>query len=424
MRSATTRVVAAASTSALAFGLWAAAFGGVAQAQTDGSDRGSTARAVDFALKASGYGTRVTGGQVPTGSDQTAFTAIGCATRTGVEHENHEANATLPGAGTVSGVKTTLWTTSAGGAVHSYSKNTTANVVLAQSGLGTIEITAISSLSHAWHDAQGFHSETSTSIGKLRFVPPVGPAQELDIPTPGQPIDIPGLVRIAVGGGSRTANDHAGVAIANALRIKVIPSGTSVTVAHTSARVYSGVKHGMFHGYSAATKVSAANDNITSGRNPLSLMPCQGTDGKVLSKELADLNAGGQLIVEGLRSAQKGTQLPGRSVAMERGSVAGINLGDGALVIDAVAGQANVTRTADGKVTSDTRGTTIGSITANGEPQEFPDTGILEIPGVAKIEPKIVETSRFGISVVALRITLLDGTGAVIDLGVAKATIR
>ena len=205
MRSATTRVVAAASTSALAFGLWAAALGGAAPAhRPDAGDRGSAQRAaVDFALKAARLRhprhRRPGAGRL---GRRPRSPAIGCATRTGVEHENHEADATSRRRHRVRR-KTALWTSSAGGAVHSYSQNTTANVVLAQSGLGTLEITAISSLSHAWHDAQGFHSETSTSIGKLRFVPPVGAPQELDIPTPGQPIEIPGLARIALGGGPR-----------------------------------------------------------------------------------------------------------------------------------------------------------------------------------------------------------------------------
>ncbi|HEU5038769.1 MAG TPA: choice-of-anchor P family protein [Nocardioides sp.] len=391
------------------------------QAPTTHEKKGN--RDAGFALKATGYGTRLTGGQVPAGSDQTAFTAIGCATKVGLVHENHEAEATLPGAGTVSGVKTKIWTARKDGAVHTWSRNTTADVLLAQSGLGKIEISAIRSVSHAWHDADGFHAERSSSIGKIKFVPPAGPAQEIDIPTPGQPVDIPGLARIAVGGGSKTQNGRAGVAVTNALRIHLIPTDTNVTVAHTSARVLDGARHGAFHGSSAATQISAVDSNITSGRNPLSLMPCQGTDGKVQSKKIAHVDLGGQLVVEGLASAQRGKQLPGKSVAMERGSIAGLNLGGGQLVVDAVVGQANVTRKGN-KVTSSTRGTTLGTITANGEPQSFPDTDVIEIPGLAKIERNIVTKSKFGISVVALRITLLDGTGAVIDLGVAEAKIR
>ena len=66
MTSATTRVLALATTSTLAIGLWAGAFAGAAQARTEIGDRGgSGSQSVDFALKAAGYGTRVTGAAPP-----------------------------------------------------------------------------------------------------------------------------------------------------------------------------------------------------------------------------------------------------------------------------------------------------------------------------------------------------------------------
>lgn len=396
--------------------------GAVAQSAT--TQQAAKSVSVDYALRAAGFGTRLYGGQVPAGSHQTAFTAMGCGTKAGIEHENHEAEADLQGNGTVSGVKTKLWTTKVGDTVNTYSRNTTADLVLAQSGLGSIHITAIKSLSHAWHDNQGFHAETKTSVGTIEFVPPAGDPQEFDVPTPDQPIDIPGFATIEVGSSVERHNDHAGIAAADALRITLIPSATKLRVAHSSAQVLDGVKHGTFHGYSAGTKVSAADGSITSGRTPLSLMPCQGTDGNLRTKAIADANLGDQIIVQDLRSQQKATQFPGKSVALERGTIAELNLGDGQLIVSGVVGQANVERTAKGKLTANAKGTTIGAITANGEPQSFPDTGVLEIPGVAKLEPRIVDHTRSGISVVALRITLLDGTGAVIDLGVAKALIR
>jgi hypothetical protein len=46
---------------------------------------------VDFALKASGFETKVDGRQLPAGSAPTAFMAVGCATRAGIDKENHEA---------------------------------------------------------------------------------------------------------------------------------------------------------------------------------------------------------------------------------------------------------------------------------------------------------------------------------------------
>ena len=379
----------------------------------------------DIALKGYGYGTRVVGGQVPAGSGMTAFIAIGCAVKTGIDRDNVVADADLQGNGTVSGVKTELWTRNVDGARHSYSRNTTASIVLADSPLGSLSIRGITSTSHAWHDAKGFHAETESSVGKIVFTPPVGDPQVLDIPTPGQPVPVPGLGTIYFGGSAKKVTDTGAIARASALRLDLTPSsGTQVTVARTTAQALSGVKHGRFGGYSAGTEVTALDGTVRSGRNPLSLMPCQGTDGEVEGKDDATADLGGQLIVNGVSSRQRGKRFPGRSVAWERGSVAQLNLGGGQLVVDAVVGKATATRTATGKLITSTDGSTVGSITANGEPQTFPDTGVLEIPGVARLEPMVVTEVAGGISVVALRITLLDGTGAVIDLGVAKATIR
>lgn len=422
MRRVTSAAVALAATTALSI---AGLAGAQATTSSGGTERSSSSRDAGYALKAAGYGTRASGGQVPAGSKDTAFMAIGCGTKVGMERENHEAEATLPGgAGTASGVRTDLWTARKDGGVHSYARNRTAKVVLAQSGLGKIQISAVTSLSHAWHDAKGFHAETKVTVGEIQFVPPAGDPQQLEIPTPGQPVEIPGLAKITVGQSKKDVGASGATAEANALRVTFIPSATRITIGHSAAQALDGIKHGTFHGFSTGTRSTAADDSVTSGRTPLSLMPCQGTDGKLRTKAIADVNLGDQILVQGLRSQQRATQFPGKSVAMERGTVASIDIGGGQLVADGIVGQANVTRTGDGDVTSDTKGTTLGTITANGEPQSFPDSDVIEIPGVAKLERNIVEKTRYGISVVSLRITLLDGTGAVIDLGVAEAKIR
>ena len=421
MRRVTSAAVALATTSVLSIAGLAAA---QASTSAGGAER-SSSRDAGYALKAAGYGTRASGGQVPAGSKDTAFMAIGCGTKVGMERENHEAEATLPGgAGTASGIRTDLWTARQDGGVHSYSRNRIANIVLAQSGFGELRISAVTSLSHAWHDTQGFHAETTVNVGELEFVPPTGDPQQLELPTPGQPVEIPGLARITVGQSKKSVTDSGATAEANALRVTFLPSATRLTVGHSAAQALDGIKHGTFHGYSSATRSRAADDSVTSGRTPLSLMPCQGTDGDLRTKAIADVNLGDQIIVQGLRSQQKATQFPAKSVAMERGTVASIDIGGGQLVADGIIGQANVTRTADGKVTSNIDGTSLGTITANGEPQSFPDSDVIEIPGVAKLERNIVEKTQYGISVVSLRITLFDGTGAVIDLGVAQARIR
>jgi hypothetical protein len=425
MRRATTAAVALATGSALSITLLAGALG-AAQATTGATDRSSTSskpRYVDFALKGAGFGSRASGGDVPTGSGQTAYMAIGCTTRAGLDRENHEAEVTIPGLGRASAVRTDVWTRLKDGAVSTYTQNTVGKVVVAQSGFGSVAIRAISSLAHAWHDDKGFHSEATTSVGSIVYTPAVGDPQELDLPAPGQPIEIPGLATLSVGTTKKHVNDDGAFAQASALVVSKTASGSHSSVSQAKARVLNGVKHGTFHGFSAATEAEAADGNVTSGRTPLSLMPCQGTDGETRTKTASDSDLGGNLVVTGLKTAMLGKQLPRKSVAFQQGSVAHFDLGGGQLHIDGIIGRANVTR-GGGELVADTKGSTVGTVTANGEEQEFPDTGVLEIPGVAKLERFVTKKSRNGISIIALRVTLLDGTGAVLNLGQAKMQIR
>ena len=78
-------------------------------------------RSTSFAFTTSGYGTRVKGGQIPTGSSTTGFQVIGCTNQAGKSRTNDVAEATVPGLGTASGVKTHVWTTSRDGVVASHS---------------------------------------------------------------------------------------------------------------------------------------------------------------------------------------------------------------------------------------------------------------------------------------------------------------
>ncbi|WP_151084146.1 choice-of-anchor P family protein [Nocardioides cynanchi] len=381
-------------------------------------------RATTYAFQGSGYGTRIIGGQLPASSGTTAYQHIGCTDLAGLNRTNDVADATVPGLGTASGVKTRVWTTARHGVVASHARHTIAQLTLASSGLGTLSVNAIRSTAKAFHDGSGFHSSTDTAIGSITFTPPVGPPQNVPAPTPNQPVTVPGLATISLGTSATSHGDHAASAKALALRIDVVPTGTSVKVALSHAQLNDGLTGGIFRGHSNATRVvSALTDLVHSGPNPLSLMGCLGTGGVVRTKSLASLNVGGQLVVSGLASAQKGSQGNGSAHGFERAKIARINLGGGQLIVNAIVGKANVTRTSHGWVRT-AKGTQLGSITAGGQTQTFPPSGVLEIPGVAKLERKVVTKTRTGISVVALRITLLDGSGAVINLGEAALRIN
>ncbi|WP_309649565.1 choice-of-anchor P family protein [Nocardioides sp.] len=376
-----------------------------------------------FALNATGFGTLVSGGQVPASSDNTAYTAIGCTVRAGVTRSNYEAQVEVPGLGTISGVRTRTWTEKKGPVVSSYATHSIAEVLIAESALGSLSIEGVRSMSRAFHTGTSFKTETDTSVARIILTPAGGAPQELEIPTPGQPLEIPGLARITVGN-EVSAKILDGVrATADAINIRVFPSDTLAKVAHTATKIQKGAPFGTFRGYSAGTRARGLGETVKSGRTPLSLMPCKGTNGKELTKAVARVDLGGQIIVRGVDTNQKARQAKGIGTGYELANIAKVNLGDGALVINAIVAKANVTRKGDSLVRNAT-GTTVGSIVVNGEATSFPDSGVIEIPGLVKIQQKIVRRIKNGISVIALRLTLLDGSGAVVDLGMAEFQVR
>jgi hypothetical protein len=384
---------------------------------------GAAGKATSFAFKGSGFGTRIVGGQAPGASDTTAYQAIGCTTMAGKQRVNDDAEATVPGLGTLTDSKTRVWTTSRHGVVASHATHSIAKIVLASTGVGSLSIDGIRSTSTVRHDSTGFHPVTSTQIGSLVLTPPIGPPQSFPAPTPDQPVTIPGLATLYAGKSHTSHSATSAEARAVTLRIDVVASGSSIRIAHSRAELDSGVTDGVFGGHSAAVHVvSAAGDIVKGGPQPLNLMPCQGTYGKVLEKRLATLDLGGQLLTSDASTRGRAVQGAHRAHGYERAQVGKFDLA-GQLLIKNIVAKASVTRTAHGVVKS-AKGTQLGSVTANGQTQKFPKTGVLEIPGVAKLERAVVTRSHSGISVIGLRITLLDGSGAVIDLAEAKLRIR
>ena len=398
----------------LCLGLALATAPGFADTTPAGSSRPTT-----YAFHATGFGTRLVGGKVPASSRTTAHQTIGCTNQAGRTRSNDVASADIPGLGTVSGVRTHDWTTARHGVVASHATHTIGRISVSSSGLGSLAIDAVKAKVIAFHDATGFHASATTTVGGITFTPPTGPQQTFPAPTPDHPVTIPGLATVYAGKNVRHHSGSAATARATALRIDVVPTGTSLRVAHAAADLASGLTGGIFRGHSAATRVVTAGGGVArSGPNPLSLMPCQGTRGLTRTKALAALDLGDQVVVKGAASSQRGTQRDGAAGGFEKGQVARLSLGGGQLVVTGIVGTVHVRRTPHG-VERSARGTELGTVTASGQRQTFPPSGVLDIPGVAKLERKVVTRSGNGIRVIALRVTLLDGSGAVIDLGEA-----
>ncbi|KQW47933.1 hypothetical protein ASC77_16125 [Nocardioides sp. Root1257] len=396
----------------------------VADAAPAAQERSKNPAATPFALKSWGYGTRVQGGQAPAQSGVPAYEVIGCTNLAGIDKNNQVADVALPGLGTLSGIKTRVWTTRSNGVVSSWAENTIGKVVLSDSPLGTLTLSAVSTTAHAFHDGTGFKTEANTDLAKLQFQPPVGPAMDLPLPTPSQPVEIPQFGKVFFAHKKANASANGAQVFANGILVRLYQSGSVVRVAHAVAQIGRGATIGVFSGDAYAIGGNAAGDIVRLGRNPLTKMPCQGTNGVERKRELAGLDLGGQVVIGAASSSSVGDQDKRRAWGRERSRVASINLG-GALQVTGIVGQVNVARYGPNrtKLKANTRGTTLGRLVVNGQSQTLPAQG-LEIPGVAKLEPSITTRIPGGIKVTALRITVLDGSGAVIELGNARLVVK
>jgi hypothetical protein len=427
MRSAPRRSVRAAALGALLTGALVATSATLvpATSASGGFDRSVYAKKSDrtpFAYRAVTYGSRVRGGDLPVSSGTTSYQGIGCTNVAGANKSNSIASVDLPSLGEVQGVKARAWTERANGVHSSYSTHEIARIVLHEDSFGQLAIKGLSSTARAYHDAQGFHGTTETSVASLVYTPTNGSPQVLAVPKPNQPIVIPGVLEIHLGAEkTRTSSNHA-KAIADALLVKLLPTNTRVKIAHSAAQIARGVKRGLFAGLAAATEVRALNNLVRSGPQPLTRMPCQGTQGKVKGKDVAAVDLSPLIEVGAASTRQMGQQRPNRAFGYEEARIAQVNLGDGQLVITGIRGRANVERTRQG-VTFNSKGTTIGSATVNGTEYSFPELDGLSIPGLVEIDTNVVTEMKSGLDVVAVRLTLLDGTGAVIDLGHARLLI-
>ena len=320
------------------------------------------------------------------------------------------------------GVLATTGTTGSGKNVATYSTHEIASLRLEVPDLLGLEVKAISATSRASHDATGYHAETDVQVGRIVLRLAGQEVLHLPIPKPGAPVEVPGLLSISIGKEKRVASPAGARAKADGLVIRIIPTGTRVQVAHTAARLERGIQRGLFFGKANATRVRALGDVLRSGPQPLQVIPCVGTGGEVRSKSLASVHVPGLLQVNGAAASATGRQSKGRAAGTMAASVAHADVLNGTLVLDAIRARAHVVRSKH-DLDADSKGTTIGEILLNGQPISLAALDDVEIPGVLRVDTDVVTRSKSGLDVVGVRVTLLDGTGAVIDLAHAELEI-
>lgn len=380
--------------------------------------------ATKFGLHAMGFGTQIKGGDLPVASGATGFAHITCTTLAGINRGNGVANVNLPGLGQIDALTTKVSTIKKGKTVTAVSEHKLAGITLVETLLGSLSLGAVSSKAKVWHDGKGFHSEVDTKVAGIVLTPPVGDPIVLEIPTLGTPVEVPGLLRLTLGETKVVKKKGFIFARAQALLIEILPTNTKVKVALSRARMTRGVVNSIMSGYAAGLKGKVLDPLVNIGRTPTRPLPCEGTGGKAKGHSAVGVNIPGVLNVGAANVKVFGHQTGRRRArAWAEASIASVNLLGGTIVIEGVKARANVKRR-PGKLVRNTNGTSTLKITISGEEISLPKIGALEIPGLLKIEEGVTRKVRGGIEVIALQITLLEGSGATIDLGVARAQVK
>jgi hypothetical protein len=419
-RTPPTLVLAAAATAVLTV---VATTTGTSIATADPARAGDHAkkRPTTFNFTSVGYGSKVKRSDVPASSDATAFQSLGCTNLAGISKRNRVESTEIEGLGTAKNVRTRSWTRSRNGVVSSYASNKIERVHLSQDDAGSLLLTRLTSLSRAYHDATGFHTSTKITVGDITYRSSDGKSQDVDPPTASEPVEIPGVLKMGVE--NRQRHDANGAnAVADALVVTFIPSNTRVRLAHSAAKLTTGVKRGYFHGFSAASETRSSDKTLESGPQPLLKMPCLGTGGQLRTKSTTHAGDSGAETNEA-HTRQMSSSTDQAASGFEEASIDSTDVGNGQLVLNTVVGRVNVTRTRGG-LTRDIQGTGVGGALVNGQAIAVPDLDGFTIPGLVRVDTNIVTEIPDGLDVVAVRLTYLDGTDRVTDLGHASLSIR
>ncbi|MEX0428206.1 choice-of-anchor P family protein [Nocardioides sp. DS6] len=402
-----------------------------------GSADAATVVSTPYVLRGFGYGLRVVGGSLPAASGDLGYTTSGCTNKAGVTHENHTAGVSLPGGlGSIGAVASKTWSTKVGNTVNRYTQSKVASITIGNS-LGSLNIKGLTMTTHVWHNAAGFHSKATANAGSITGK--IGPlALPGKLPTPGNPITIPGLLKLSIGAKKENVGPNWAGANIDGLRLQLLPTKTTINLAHSWAYMSKGIASGVFGGNAVATKVSALGGMVSSSGQPFRQMPCKSPQGKTLTKAIASVPLkvpGFPISVGAATSTVQGNQSKTKAWGRGISKVASISLGSGStkLVVKGLVAQANVSRTGKGlsKLTRNSNGTHVASITLGGKSYTLSqlDGKSLDIPGldqVVKIQTNVVSNEWQGIQVVGLRLTLLgasDASKTVIDLARTRIKI-
>lgn len=376
-----------------------------------------------FALNAVAYGSQVNPGDVQAGSGKTGLVVIGCTTLAGLDRTKGAETSEIGDVGQADGISTRVWTTQAGGEVTSHARSRVSSAALGNDA-ASVALSDLVVTTRTWHDDRGFHRRHEFRLGGLTGEVGGTPLPDLPEPDeiePGQEVEIPGLVTLTFDVRTGKAGPVGASATSTGVVVDLV-DGTTAQLARASSQIRRGVPGGVLGGRAQS---AYSPEGLIEARNVVKKsVPCTGTDGEWRTARGAGFSQPGIETGDAVVGAL-GDQLgKGEAVARTRARTSRVSIGADAIVVTAIRSQANVVR--DGRTYTRTpAGSRVGSLEVAGEEQPLPDPGeSLEIPGVARITPEVIDRTERSITVVGLRIRLLEGTEVTDVYDIAKSRAR
>lgn len=428
----------------------------------------------DYGFQTHAYGTRVNSDMVALNMSRSAFSWIGCTRKAGLNPDN------LPTAGNylaASNSQNNPWVqlgavTTANRTFKNRSTGVTGNEAVSKIADLTLtgpapsegvpgpsfELEGLVTKARTWAKGGKLHGSTARRSVDLQLNLPEGtPVDEplgqlLDVvdegigavtdllqEVTGNQIEIPGLGTIRLGREKVIIRKNWAVSRSTSLIFDLAGAdaevGTAddsrILVGHSQARINRNLPNALMTGHGYPLEMSVADDALGVGKVGLEVLPCRGTAGKVLGESMpAQDILDGALELGALTSQVFGDHFgDGTSDAWTLGKVTKVGLGEGDQRVElaGIIGVARVHRKANGTLVRSTKGTSIGSFTIGGEEQAIPvNSEPVELPGLGLIQFNLVERSRKGIRLTAVRITLDPGESSetVINLGNARTEVK